>query len=98
MKNFSELGIKPKRSFVGDKIPVESLLDKEIIVEFFEIKPSKKVMDGDCLHMQIKLDGHDRLVFTSSTFLMDTLKQLSAEDFPFKVKIKRVNKHFEFYQ
>lgn len=96
MKKFSELGIKSKRSFVGDKIPVESILDKEIIVEFFEIKPSKKVMDGDCLHLQIKHEGKDRVVFTSSTFLMDPLKQLSVDDFPFKATIHRVNKHFEF--
>jgi len=97
MKNFSELGIKTRRSFIGDKIAIESILDKEIIVEFFEIKPSKKVMDGDCLHLQIKFEDKYRVVFTSSAFLMDPLKQLAENDFPFKAKIKRVNKHFEFY-
>jgi len=28
---------------------------------------------------------------------MAPLRQLKDEDFPFKAKIKRVNKHFEFY-
>jgi len=97
MRKFSELGVVAKRSFVGDSISIEEILDKEIIVEFFEIKPSKKVIDQDCLYIQIKFEGKDRVIFTSSTFLMAPLRQLKDEDFPFKAKIKRVNKHFEFY-
>lgn len=96
MKSFSDFGITSKKSFVGNKIYIEDLLQKEIIIEFFEIRPSRKNDGSECLYMQIKLAGEDRVVFSSSTFLMNPLKQLSDTDFPFKATIVKINRHYEF--
>ncbi len=96
MKSFSDFGITMKKSFVGDKIYIEKILDQELIIEFFEIRPSKKTNGGDCLYMQIKLGGVDHVVFSSSSFLMNPLKQLQDSDFPFKAKIVKINQHYEF--
>ncbi len=96
MKSFSDFGIVSKKSFVGDKIYIEKILDQEIIIEFYEIRPSKKANGGDCLYMQIKLAGVDHVVFSSSMFLMNPLKQIKDSDFPFTAKIVKVNQHYEF--
>jgi len=96
MKDFAEFGITVKKSFVGTKIYIESILEKAIIIEFFDIRPSRKNDGSECLYMQIRLEGVDHVVFSSSTFLMDTLRKLEETDFPFQAKIIRVNRHFEF--
>lgn len=96
MKQFSELGIVSKKSFVGNKIYIENNLNKEVVVEFFDIKPSKKNDGTECLQIQIKLDGDPHVVFTSSTFLMNQIRQLKDDDFPFTAKIVKINRHYEF--
>lgn len=96
MKDFAELGISAKRRFTGNKIYIETILDKALIIEFFEVRPSKKNDNTDCLYMQIKLDGVEHVVFSSSVFLMQTLRQLQPEDFPFSAKIAKINRHYEF--
>lgn len=96
MKDFAEFDIAAKKSFVGNKIYIESILEKPVVIEFFDIRPSKKNDGTECLYMQIKHDGVDHVVFSSSTFLMEPLRRLSATDFPFSAKIVRVNRHFEF--
>jgi len=96
MKDFSEFDIAVKKSFVGTKIYIDSILDKPIVIEFYDIRPSKKPDGSECLYMQIKLEGVDHVVFSSSTFLMEPLRKLTDVDFPFSAKIIRVNRHFEF--
>lgn len=96
MKSFSDFGISSKKSFVGNKIYIESILEKEIVIEFFDIRPSRKNDGTECLYIQIKIDGVDHVVFSSSTFLMNPLKQLQDSDFPFKAKIVKINRHYEF--
>lgn len=53
MKNFKELGViaKPK-CFIGEKIKVSKILNKEIIVLDFKIVDSKfEGKSGKCLHL-----------------------------------------------
>lgn len=96
MKKFSELGITNQRSFVGDKIYPEGHLGKEFIAEFYEIRPSNKKDGTECLYMQIKLEGIDYLLFSTSTVLIKTAKQMREEDFPITAKLIKVNRHYEF--
>lgn len=96
MKSFSELGVTTKKSFVGNKIYIESILEKDIIIEFFDIRPSRKNDGTECLYMQIKIDAVDHVVFSSSKFLMDSLKQIQENDFPIKARIIKINRHYEF--
>lgn len=96
MKQFSDLNIEAKKSFIGSSILMEEVLDKEIIVEDFVIKDSIKKPGTDCMHLQLKVDDEYRVLFTGSEFLMSQIKQLKDGDIPFKAKIIKINRHFEF--
>ena len=90
MKQFSSFGIKPPASGLkGDKIKIERLLNRPIIVEKFEIKPSRFLDKGNgkCLHMQIKIGEAEHVVFTGSSVLMDSIQQVDQNDFPFTTTI-----------
>src|SRR3546814_3215118 len=99
MKKFSELGIQPsRRAMVGDKITIFNILNEEIMVCGYRIEDSKfsKNKSGKCLHMQIKLEGVDRVVFTGSDVLIDMIQQVAQADLPFTTIIRQNGKHFEF--
>jgi len=83
-------------SLIGDKIKVERLLGKEIIVEKFKIEDSKKFAGEKCLHMQI-LKGEDRhVIFTSALSLIDMIQRVPEDKFPFKTTIIKPNDRFVF--
>jgi len=96
MKNFKDLGIsKPSiNSMVGEKIKVDRILNKEIEVLKFSISESK--YNGSLLTMQIKTNNELRIVFTGSTGLIDQIKQVKNEDYPFKTTIVKENEFYEF--
>lgn len=96
MKNFKDLGIsKPSiNSMVGEKIKVDRILNKEIEVLKFSISESK--YNGSLLTMQIKTNNESRIVFTGSIGLIDQIKQVNKDDFPFKTMIVKENEFYEF--
>lgn len=95
MTNFSELGIKPNRQgFTGDQIKIKKVLNKEISIKGFKIVPSK--FSGDCLHLHIELGSIEHVIFTGSIILMDQVKRVPTENFPFKTTIVENNEGFEF--
>lgn len=100
MKQFSELGITTQiKSFEGDKISPESVLNRSIKVLDYKIEDSKfaeKKGNGKCLHMQIEINNEKRVLFSGSGYLMDDISKVSREDFPFGTTIIRVNKRFQF--
>lgn len=101
MKEFSQLGLKKKsRQFVGDKIKISKLVQKEIIVHDFKVGPSKFEGAGKCLSMQIEFEQEKRVVFTRGSVLIDLLEQADKNDFPFKAIIVREDENgpYEFKQ
>lgn len=98
MRNFQELGIEESpKGFIGNKIEVDDLLNKSIIVHRFEIRPSKYDKGtGKCLYMQIEVDEKNRVVFTGSRRLMETIQKINESDFPFKTTIIKKDKSFLF--
>jgi len=97
MKNFSDLGIKPKSpAMEGDKIEVYQILNQPISVHGFDIRPSKFEGKGDCLCLQITFEEKKRVVFTGSVVLMDIIKQVPRDSFPFTTKITKENKRYQF--
>jgi len=99
MKQFSEINIKPKeRALVGDKIDIDNVLNKRIVVTKFHIKESrfKDKGNGRCLHLQIKFNQEDRVIFTGSGGLMHQVEQMTSADFPFEGTIVKENKEFKF--
>ena len=99
MKEFSQLGIKSdNKRFVGDKIKMSRILNRKITVEKFKVEDSKYQKDGfdKCLHMQIKLQGNDHVVFTGSRNLIEMIQQVPADAFPFSTTIVKENEMYEF--
>lgn len=95
-KNFSDFNIITKRSFEGAKLYPEDLLSEPIIVHYYEVRPSKKNDGTECLYAQITLNNEKRLLWSSSVFLIDAIRKIPDNGFPFGSKIIKVNRHFEF--
>jgi hypothetical protein len=100
MKRFDEFNIKaPEKGFIGDKIKIARILDREIIVLDFKIEDSKHFLDkgnGKCLHLQISINDEKHIVFTGSCGLIETIIQVPKEDFPFTTIIRKENDRFKF--
>lgn len=99
MNSFKDFNIKPVMTcFNGKKIEIEDILNREIVVCAFKIEPSKyQKKPGDkCLHLQIKVDDIERVVFTSGTMLMTMLGMVDEKRFPFKTTIIKQNKQLQF--
>jgi len=99
MKKFSELGISVQiKSFQGDSISIDRITNTEIEVLDYKIGASKypEKGSGKCLTLQLKYKGELRVVFSGSSYLMETIESINKEDFPFKTTIVKINKHYEF--
>ena len=98
MKNFSELGIEapPVRTMQGNKISLLTILNREITVHDYLIKPSNYGKEKNCLHMQISLADTKHVVFTGYKSLIGTIEQIAKEDFPFKTTIIKKDERFLF--
>jgi hypothetical protein len=98
MNNFKDFGIKPKsKSFEGEKIRLDKILNKEIIIEDFKIEKSKfEKGNNQCLYLQIDVNGVKRVLFTGSVVLQEMITQVSKENFPFTTTIVKENDRLEF--
>lgn len=99
MRQFKELGIRTTiQSFTGDKIKIERVLNREIIIYAFRIEKSKleKVGAENCLHLQIGIGEVKYVIFTSGKYLMEAIRQIPMQEFPVTTTIAKVNDHFEF--
>lgn len=96
MKKFSDLGVKTElqETLTGDKIKMHKVLNRSITVHNFRIEPSK--FTGQCLYMQIEMDGEKRVVFTGSVGLLQVIQKIPKTDFPFTTTIVKENDRYEF--
>lgn len=96
MKTFKDLGIKVEtKAFTGEKISIDKIINREIIVHGYKIEKSK-INSKNCLHIQIELSSELRLLFTGSIILEEQLKQIHSDAFPFKATIVKTDKRLEF--
>ena len=97
MRQFSELGIKPETSgFSGDKIKVANVLNRQIIVNRYDVRPSQYKQGKECLYLQLTLDNVNRVLFVGSATLINTLRQIPESAFPFTATIINDNNRLEF--
>lgn len=96
MKDFKDLGIKTNvNAFIGEKIKVERILNKPIIVHAYDLKPSK--FEGQqLLTIQIQVGDEKRIIFTGSKVLQEVIQQVPKTEFPFTTTIVKENEYFEF--
>jgi RNA-directed DNA polymerase len=100
MIKFSELNIEiPESLFEGKKISIEDIFNVQIIVNDYKIEDSKftgKNKSNNRLVLSILFSGQKRIVFTGSDTLMEQIKQVPKDVFPFETVIKKREKRFEF--
>ncbi len=97
MKQFKDFNIRPNiTSFVGDKIKIDRVLNREIIVTNYKVEPSKHHENTQCLHLEFQMNGNHHVLFTSGTILIQMIEKVPKGDFPFRTTIVKENEHFEF--
>lgn len=100
MHKFSDFAIEemPRKTMDGDHIKVDRILNREIVVHFFDIRISKYPEKGNgmCLYIQIELDGIKRVVWTGSVFLQYYIQKVQPSQFPFTAKIVKDNDSYKF--
>lgn len=99
MNLFSDLGIEiDSAPFVGDKIKINRVLNKEIEVIDFELNESKfqSGKNRKCLKLQIRFDDELRVIFTGSVLLIKAMQKVKKEMLPFKATIIETNGFYQF--
>jgi stress-induced morphogen len=100
MNSFSQFNIKIKsQAFEGEKIKMSKILNREIVVHHFKIEDSKVFKEkgsGKCIHLQISIDSKKHIVFTGSSWLMETIQQVPETGFPFTTIIIEENERYLF--
>lgn len=99
MKQFKDFNIRiPDSILEGDKIRIERVLGKRIVVHGFRIVPSKfaEQNNKECLHLQIEMNSLKYIIFTGSKTLMSLILQINKENFPFETTIVKNSERFEF--
>lgn len=94
MNFFSQLNIKPPAlDFTGDKIKLHRVLNQTIKVIRYKIEASKFTDKGNGLRltMQIEFNQAQYIIFSGSTTLMEMIKQVPEDKFPFTTKIEMQN-------
>jgi hypothetical protein len=96
MKKFSQFDIKiSARGFLGDKIKMSRILNKEIVVHHYIINDSK-VYKGKCLQIQISVAGTMHVLFTGSSGLIEAIVQVPEASFPFITIIVEEKERYKF--
>jgi hypothetical protein len=96
MKKFSQFNIKiSDRGFIGDKIKMQKILNREITVHHYIINDSK-VFKGKCLKMQITLSDTKHVLFTGANGLIEAIIQVPDNSFPFSTTIIEENERYIF--
>lgn len=97
MNTFKDLKIKIlSTSFVGEKVKMKKILNSEIIVHDFAIKDSEKKPGTKYLTLQISRKDEKEIVFTGAKFLMDMIKQIPKDKFPFLTTITQEDQIYLF--
>ena len=97
MQSFKDFGIQPEgKKLVGEKIKISKVLNVDIVVYDYSIKPSKIKQGEDCLYLQIGLADTKRVVFTGSKSMLTQIQKVPATGFPFTTKIIEDNEQYEF--
>lgn len=99
MKNFKDFGIKPSQpGLSGDKIKMDRVLNREIVVNDFRIFDSKHPQKGNgkCLQIGIKIGESNHVIFTGSIGLQDQINQIPKSEFPFLTTIVKEDERLIF--
>jgi hypothetical protein len=84
---------KAERRLDGEKVKIDTILDKEVEFTGYRISKSKMKDCETYLTMQFKQDDQLRVVFTSSKVLADQFEKY-VENLPFLATIRYEGKYY----
>lgn len=94
---FKDLNIQiESKSFVGDKMSIDNLLNREIKILEYKVEESNKRPGTKCLHLQFEINGIKYVSFLGSKRLIETIEQVPKNAFPLETTIVRQNKFLQF--
>lgn len=92
MKDFGDLGIvHEKKGFRGQKVGIQSILNLNLIIEDWKKEPSTIKGKDIRLDLQIKLNGEQRITWTSSKNLIAIMEKIPRTSLPFSAKIVAID-------
>ncbi|KGO89753.1 hypothetical protein Q764_06075 [Flavobacterium suncheonense GH29-5 = DSM 17707] len=95
--NFKDFGIPAEVTYlIGKSISLDHVLNLPIKVLDFRIGPSKKKPNTEYLTLQIETEGVKRVIFTGATVLIQQIKKVDKDKFPFNATIIKKNEYYEF--
>lgn len=94
IKRYSDFATIEKR-FDGDKIKIDDIINKEIIIHDFKIKKSIQDTEKDYLTLHIEFEGERYICFTGSKVLIDQIKACQSE-IPFFTTIRKIHRYYTF--
>lgn len=77
----------------GDKLKLDDIINKEILITGFKIKDSHLKKDTQYLTIGFELEGEPHITFTGSAVLMDQFRRYESH-IPFLSTVKKVNRHY----
>ena len=94
MKRFSDFA--EEQTLDGDKVKLDDVLNKEIVVTGYVVTKSKYKSSGDmCLKLQFEVDSARYILFTGSNVIINQIERYHDE-IPFITTIKKVDKFYTF--
>ena len=95
-KRFSDFA-EEEKPVDGDKVKIESILNKEIRVTDYKVKKSQYAKNNSeqYLTVQFEVDGTKKIFFTGSCVLLDQLEKYGHE-MPFLTTVKKVDRYYTF--
>lgn len=93
MNKFSEIA-KDDIHLAGDKMSLQEVVGKQIVVTGYKITISK-FKEDNYVAIQFELEGEQRVTFTGAQVLIEQLKKY-GEQIPFETTIKRLGKFYSF--
>lgn len=93
-KRFAEFA-QERIALDGDKVKLDEVLNREILVTGFSIKRSRydKNTSGKCLTIQFELDSRRKVIFTGSDVLIEQLEKY-GDQVPFMTTIKKIDRFY----
>jgi len=89
---FSDFSEEPKK-LDGEKVSIDSILNKEILITGFKIGKSKYKENSDYTTVQFVSDDINHVFFTGSSVIADQIKKY-GDKIPFTTTVQKINKYY----
>lgn len=96
MERFGDFVDNDEKPFSGDKVRLNDLINKELIILRYKVRPSKYKDKSDrCATVQFKYDenGEEKIFFTGSSVIISQLEKYN-EKLPFLACIKHIDRYY----